>query len=204
MGEQTFENMQNHKRRGEPMNDCIKVITDRRTIRAYKKEQIKDSDLQQILDCAILAPNAMNAQTWHFTVVQNREMLDQFVETIKANIMNSGIPPLIEKASDPNYHTFYHAPTVIIISGDPEAKFIQIDCGAAAQNIALAAKSLNIGSCVMTSPVFLFASDNKEAIKKELCIPEKYEYVCAVALGYMDGDNPPVPPRKKDVFNTIF
>lgn len=185
------------------MNESIKVITDRRTIRAYKKEQIKDSDLQQILDCAILAPNAMNSQTWHFTVVQNQETLDRLVDIIKANIMNSGIPPLIEKASDPNYHTFYHAPTVIIISGDPEAKFIQIDCGAAAQNIALAAKSLNIGSCVMTSSGLLFASDNKEKVKKELGVPEKYEHVCAVALGYMEGDNPPVPPRKKDVTNTI-
>ena len=185
------------------MNECMKVITSRRTIRQYKKDQITDSDLQQILDCAIQAPNARNEQSWHFTVVQNKEMLHRLVDIAKENIMNSGNAFLIERASAPDYHTFYNAPTVIILTGDEKAKFIQIDCGAAAQNIALAAKSLNLGSCIMTSSGFSFASEKSNEIKKELGIPEGYDHVCAVALGYRDGEDPVAPQRNKNVINRI-
>jgi nitroreductase len=125
------------------------------------------------------------------------------VNIAKENIMDSGIAFLIEKASAPDYHTFYNAPTVIILTGDEKAKFIQIDCGAAAQNIALAAKSLDIGSCIMTSSGFLFASEKSNEIKKELGIPEGYDHVCAVALGYRDGEDPAAPPRNKKVINRI-
>jgi nitroreductase len=186
------------------MNECIITIIKRRSIRKYKKLQISSSDLQQILDCAIHAPNARNQQRWHFTVVQNRDMLDRMVDRIKENIMDSGISFLIEKASAPDYNTFYNAPTVILVTGEENAQFIQLDCGAAAQNIALAAKSLNIGSCVMTSSAFLFASEKSDDIKKELGIPEGYTHVCAVALGYNDGEDPVAPPRNKNVINTIF
>jgi nitroreductase len=185
------------------MNECIKTITSRRSIRKYKKEQISRSDLQLILDCAILAPNARNEQKWHFTVVQNEEMLHRMVDTIIENIMNSGIAFLIERASAPDYNTFYNAPTVILVTGDNKAQFIQIDCGAAAQSIALAARSLNIGSCVMTSSGFLFASEKGNALKAELGIPDGYDHVCAVALGYVEGEDPATPPREKSVINII-
>lgn len=185
------------------MNETIKVIYNRRSIRKYKPKQIPDSEIQQILDCALYAPNAGNQQMWHFTVIQNKEMLDRMVAIIKENIMNSGIEFLIEKASAPGYHTFYHAPTVILVTGDEKTQFIQLDCGAAAQNIALAATSLNIGSCLMTSSGFLFASEEGNELKKELGIPDGYNHICAIALGYKDCENPDAPPRNKDVITYI-
>ena len=185
------------------MNETLEIIHNRRSIRQFKEEQIKDDELNQILEAAIYAPNARNQQQWHFTVVQDKEMLDKMVKLTKENIMNSGIEFLKERASSPEYHTYYHAPTLILVTGDEKAQFVQLDCGAAAQNIALAAKSLNIGSCVMTSSVFLFMSDKGDEIKGELGIPQSYNHVCAVALGYPDCENPEPPPRKKDVINYI-
>jgi len=184
------------------MNETIKVIKGRRSIRKYRKKQIDDSDIQTILDCAIHAPNAMNQQKWHFTVIQNKEILNRMVDIIKENIMNSGIEFLIGKASEADYHTFYHAPTVVLVTGDEKARLIEFDCGAAAQNIALAAKSLNIGSCVMTSSGFLFASEKGNQLKNELGIPNGYKHVCAVSLGYQDED-PIAPPKDKGVINYV-
>ena len=89
-----------------------------------------------------------------------------------------------------------------MISGDEKSKFIQIDCGAAAENMALAAESLNIGSCVMTSPELLFSSDKGRAMKKELGIPLGYKFVCAVTLGYKQ-DKAALPPRNKQVVTYI-
>ena len=185
------------------MNETLQVIKNRRSIKQYKAEQIPDADLQQIMEAAIYAPNARNAQEWHFTVIQNKDMIDNIVSIIKENIMNSGIEFLMGIASDPGYHTFYHAPTIVIVTGDEKDKFREVSCGAAAENIALAAKSLNIGSCVMTSPEFLFASDKGKALAKELGIPDGYTHVCVVTLGYNEGNGPETPPRNNDVINYV-
>ena len=185
------------------MNETFKVINNRRSIRKFKKEQIADSVLQDIVNAGLYAPNAMNQQKWYFTVIQNKALLEKMVNTIKQNIMKSGIDFLIQRASSPDYQTFHYAPAVILISGDDKAPFIQISCGAAAQNIALASESLNIGSCIITSSAFLFTSEKSNELKKELGIPEGYNHICTIALGYKDGENPSAPPRRKDVIHYI-
>jgi len=185
------------------MNETLKVILNRRSIRQYKAKQIADSELKQILDCALHAPNAMNQQKWHFTVIQDKVMLQKMVALIKENMINSGIDLLANRAIIPDYHTFHNAPTVILISADDRAKFVQIDCGAAAQNIALAAESLLIGSCIITSSAFLFSSEKGEEMRKKLGIFHGYSHVCAVALGYKEGANPVAPPRNESVINYI-
>jgi nitroreductase len=185
------------------MNETLKVIYGRRSIRQYAEHQILDENLRAILDAALYAPNAMNMQTWHFTVIRDKSLLDRMVATIRENMLTTGIPRLLERAKDPDYHTFYHAPTVVMISGDSSARLIGIDCGAAAQTLALAAESMNIGSCLIASSALLFAADSAESYKKELGIPEGYDHVISVALGYKEGETPEVPIRRKDVFNYI-
>lgn len=184
------------------MNETLKVIRHRRSIRKYKTQQITDSALQAILEAAIYAPNAINQQKWHFTVIQDKNILIEMVNIIKENIISSGIYLLLERVNTPEYHTFYNAPTVILISGDKNAHHIQLDCGMAAQNIALAAESQNIGSCVIASSRFLFTSDKGNALREVLGIPDGYNHICTVALGYNDED-PEAPPRNKDVFNYV-
>lgn len=186
------------------MNETLGVIKQRRSIRRFDARQIPMDALNAILEAALYAPSAMNQQKWHFSVVQNKAMLKKMVQITRANKLNSDVPFLIQKAGSDDYHTYYHAPTVVIVSGDQQAKFIMFDCAAAAQNIALAAASLGIGSCIMTSAGFLFASEEGCAMKKELGIPEGYGHVCSIAMGYHKGDWPAAPPRnKKEVFSLI-
>ena len=185
------------------MNELVKIICNRRSIRQYKAKQITDADLTQILDAALAAPSAMNQQKWHFTVIQDKVMLDKMVAIIKENMINSGNDMLASRASVPGYNTFHNAPTVIMISADEKAKFVQIDCGTAAQNIALAAESLLLGSCIITSSAYLFASAKGEELRNKLGIPRGYSHVCSVALGYKEGTNPVAPPRNENVINYI-
>lgn len=185
------------------MNETMKTILRRRAVRQFKKDQIKESDLKEILNAAIHAPNAQNLQKWHFTVVQDKTMLNKMVEITKTNMRDSKIPFFLERISSPDYNTYYHAPTVILVSGDENHKFIDLDCGLAAQNILLAAESLGISSVIMTSSEFLFASKNAAEIKKELGIPEGYRHICIIALGYREGAMLATPDRNKNVINYI-
>jgi len=184
------------------MNETTKVIKNRRSIRKFKEKQVTDSELQEILDCALHAPNAGNQQKWHFTVIQNKDMLDRMERILKENMMNSGVDFLAKLASGPNIRIFDNAPTVILITADEKARFVQIDCAAAAQNILIAAESLNIGSHIITSSEFLFASEKGNELKRELGVPDGYNHICTIALGYKD-ENPAAKPRRKDVINYI-
>jgi len=185
------------------MNEFVRVICNRRSVRQFKAKQITDADLNQIMDAALSAPNAMNQQKWHFTIVQDKVMLDRMVAVIKENMINSGNELLANRASAPDYNTFYHAPTVILISADEKAKSVHIDCGAATQNIALATESLLLGSCIVTSSSYLFASAKGEEMKIKLGIPHGYSHVCSVVLGYKEGANPVAPPRNENVISYI-
>lgn len=184
------------------MNETLNIIRNRRSIRKFKAEQIPDPELEEILDCALYAPNARNQQKWHFTVIQKKETLEEMERLMKENMIQSGVEFLAKRAQDPNYHPFFKAPTVILVTGDETARFVEIDCGAAAQNICLAAESLRIGSHIMTLSEFLFASEKGNELKKGIGVPDGYKHICTIALGYKD-ETPAAKPRNKDVINYI-
>lgn len=184
-------------------NETLAVIHNRRSIRQYDTRQITDSELKSILEAALFAPTAMNQQKWHFTIVQSSAVLAKMDLITRENKLNSDIPMLAKSAASDDYHSYYRAPTVVIISGEQGAKFIEMDCAAAAQNIALSAESLGIGSCIMTSAGFLFASAKGRKMKKVLGIPKGYEHMCSIALGYKETENCTVPPRNREVFSYV-
>jgi len=184
------------------MNETLHAIAGRRSIRRFKPEQIPDTELDEILTAALLAPNARNQQMWHFTVIQNADLLERMVAITKKNALKYGSDFIVERASDPSYHTFHRAPTVVMISADDEAQLVHLDCGAAAENITIAAESLGIGSCVIASSAFLFATDEGNELRGELLIPDGYSHVCSVALGYK-AEDPPTPERIAGVISYV-
>ncbi|MEM2614001.1 MAG: nitroreductase family protein [Nitrososphaerota archaeon] len=184
------------------MNETIKVIKSRRSIRKFKSDPIPEEYLKEILECAILAPNARNQQKWHFTVIQNKEIIAKMTSILRENLLKSGIDFLVERAKDPNFNPFGGAPVVILITADKSARFVEFDCAAAAENIMIAAESLGLGSHVMAMTEFIFMSDEGKNLKKELGVSEGYEHICTVALGYKD-ESPPPKPRRKDVINFV-
>ena len=55
------------------MKDAIEILRTRRSIRAYTAKPVERGVIEEIIDCARLAPTAMNAQPWHFVVLTVRE-----------------------------------------------------------------------------------------------------------------------------------
>ena len=83
------------------------------------EQQISDSDLQLILEAATYAPSGMSIQTWHFTVIQDAEVLKKLNEKIKAAFAKSNEPRLQERGHSSTYCCYYHAPTLVVVSNEP-------------------------------------------------------------------------------------
>ena len=156
----------------------------RRSIRAYKPEQIKEEELHLILEGGKYAPSAINEQPWHFTVIQNKELLYKINEACKAAFINTGHPRFAERARQEGFSVFYNAPTLIIVSGEQNAVAPQIDCALAMENMFLAAESVGIGSCWIHAISNLFQGEAGEALRKELQIPATYIPYCSGSFGY--------------------
>ncbi|MBS7635335.1 nitroreductase family protein [Candidatus Bathyarchaeota archaeon] len=90
----------------------------------------------------------------------------------------------------------------MLITADKSARFVEFDCAAAAENIMIAAESLGLGSHVMTMTELIFASEKGRELKREMGVPEGYEHICIIAIGYKD-ESPPEKPRKRDVINYV-
>jgi nitroreductase len=185
------------------MNQVLETIKSRRSIRQFKPNQLKEADLAAILEAGCYAPSAMNGQSWHFTVVRNQELLDRMSVQVRELIKDIDSPRIKERLKDPNWQAFYRAPAMVVVSGQREAKFHQTDCAAATQNMLLAAASLGIGSCWIGIVAQLFESPQGTQFAQELMIPEGYQPLYAVALGYPDGEPPQAAPRKEDAVRYI-
>lgn len=216
------------------MSEMINIIKRRKSVRSFKPEQISDAELEEILEAALRAPLANNSEQWHFSVIQDQKFLDRLVKAIADVIKTSDNGGLFIKfVSSDAYHTFYHAPTVIVISIDAREGVSQRDysAAAAAENILIAAEALGISSCWVGGIVYPFDSEIgrksraamnipevhepdavkiETSLKESMGIPAGYSPVAAIALGY-EADVPPslpfsIPsgaPRNKNVITYV-
>jgi nitroreductase len=185
------------------MNETIKSIMERRSCRAYRPETINDKELSAILDAARYAPSARNLQPWHFSVITNKSLLDRITDGCREAMRASGDPDRIKMAANPAFTTFYHAPLVIIVSGDSGNTFANGDCANAVENMALAAHSLGIGSCIIASFRAALSQPCGGEIKKELCVPEGYTPFFALSLGYPAAPCQGPAPRREGTVNYV-
>ena len=183
------------------MNDVIKNIRERRSIRSYDTaRQISDADLSLILEAGMYAPTAHNEQPWHFTAVQDKELLEKInlkTNDIMAKSDNEWLRGL---GANPDFRATYNAPTVVFVSGRESAIAAQTDCALAVMNMINAAWSLGIGSVFVG---LLWPYISTPEAREELQIPEGFKLLYAVAFGYPRGPIPPAPPRKTDVVTYI-
>lgn len=186
------------------MNEVIKALQGRHSIRKYQKKQIPDEVLEQILLGGACSPNAGNRQTTRIVVCQNAEINDRLGRLKKqlSHVKLSTPDRYISKeqpsiADDPTLPSaFYQAPTVITLFGPKNFWFKNADCYIMANNICLAAHSLGVGSCIVGCVEDIFANEYGQKLLKEWQIPEEFEAVTHITLGYLDGPAPSPKPKK--------
>ncbi len=180
------------------MDRALEVLMSRRSVRKYLEKQIPEEALQKILAAGMQAATAMNRQSWHFTVVQDKAFLDKISEAVGGVLSASGVPSLHERAQDAEFHAFHRAPTVVFVSTEGST-YSLADCANASQNMCLAATALNLGSCYIGSFVQAFSQAQGKQLLDRFSLPIGYRPVFAVALGYTEGSLPEIKPRELKV-----
>jgi len=158
------------------MSELMEIIKARRSVRKYQEKEIPDDALNQILESVKWAPSWANTQCWEIIVLR-----DSGVKT--------KVQQLLPKSNPATKH-FSEAPVVLVLCGKLASSgyykdkvttkfgdWFMFDLGIAAQNICLSAQDLGIGTVIMG----LFDHD---AIAKALGVPEGYELVSLVPMGY--------------------
>ncbi len=171
------------------MNNIIESILTRQTIREYTDEQITSEDLDLILQCAIKAPSGRNSQPCHLRILQNKDKLVEMNKDFK-DIVGWDTPAYTGWNLRPVYH---NAPTFIFIFAQSKDG---MSGGLMAENIALAAHALGLGSCMVGSLGALF--DNEESAKKWkkiLDVPQDWHFILGLTLGYPN-EKPPFKERE--------
>ena len=64
------------------MNEVIKNLLSRRSIRSFNERHISRKDLEIILKAAAYAPSGMNKQTWQFTAITDRNKIERLADVV--------------------------------------------------------------------------------------------------------------------------
>lgn len=168
------------------------VITQRRSIRAYKDKPVEREKLQRLAELGVAAPSAMNRQEWELRIVDSKEWIDNITKDYIAAVDASGKANFI--TSDPNLkNIFRNAPAVIFVAA-PKDMFSGVNVGLLGENIMLAAVEMGLGTCCLGSVQAIFAEPYLDEYLQSLKFSEGYELVYAIAVGYPD-EQPEAKPR---------
>lgn len=157
------------------MNSTLDTIRRRSSTRGYAAEPLTEAELEALLHAGLQAPTATNRQEIHFTVLKGDSPILKEIEEEKNRL----------RGLAPQEHNFYYeAPIVIILSMEKDFRWSAVDAGIAAENIALGAEALGLGSLIIGCIRDALLGEKEEYFSRLLKLPENYEYGIAVAVGH--------------------
>lgn len=173
--------------------NATEAIYARRAVRDYTSDPVPESTIRQLIDAAIQAPSAGNVQPWAFAVVQDKVLLKEISNRAGDLVRGPNIPEKLKNAiDDPEWNIFYNANTLVVICARPEGAHPDWDCCLAAENLLIASRDRGMGACIIG---FALGALSEPDIKKKLAIPEGYQPVMPVIVGYPK-QFPQSPDRK--------
>lgn len=171
------------------MNDIIKAMKERRSIRNFKPDMPPKNLIDEVIEAGLFAASGRNLQGVIIVAVTDKNLRDKLSE------MNRKIG-----GWDEGFDPFYGAPAVLIVLGDKSVPTYLYDGSLVMGNLMLAAHSLELGSCWIHRAKEEFESDEGKAILNELGIEGNFEGIGHCVLGY--------PNEKKDIIarkeNRVF
>ena len=165
------------------MNDIIRAMKERRSIRKFKPEMPSESDIGQIIEAGLYAASARGEQSAIIVAVTNKELRDH----ISADNCRIG--------GWENFDPFYGAPVILIVLANKNWPNRVYDGSLVMGNLMLAAHSLGLSSIWIHRAKEEFDGALKSWLA-DLGIAGEWEGVGHLAVGYANGDVPNAAERK--------
>ena len=167
------------------MNEIIKAMEERRSIRKFKPDMPEKKDIDQIIEAGLYAANGMGKQATITVAVTNKELRD------KLSADNCKIGGWKE-----DFDPFYGAPVILIVLAQKDWANRVYDGSLVMGNIMLAAHSLGLGSIWIHRAKEEFEMPEYQQLLKDLDVEGEWEGIGHCAIGYTDGDLPKAAKRK--------
>lgn len=173
------------------MKETLEDLKTRRSCRKYQQKQIKQEELDAIIEAGKYAPTGAGKQSPKMVVIQDKKIIAE-ISKLNAEIFGT--------TSDP----FYGAPTVIVVFSDKNIPTHVEDGALVMGNLLNAAHALGIDSCYIYRAKEVFETKKGKALMKEWGLSENYVGIGNCILGYgAEGGISPAAPRKSDYVITI-
>ena len=169
------------------------IIENRRSIRKYQPIDVPDTLIEDLIDCARLAPSAKNRQPWDFLVVRG-ETKNKIADTMLEDELATRETELVEKKNrvPTTARVIREAPVLILVFKEYTENWTTGDTlsiGGAVEHICLRATDMGLGSLWIRDTAYT----QKEIAK---LVGEEKELICAISIGYPNQE-PHQRPRKE-------
>ncbi len=191
--------------------DFADVVRNRRSVRDYDPlKKVTDAQLKELFELVKYSPSSYNLQSWEFVVVrdpENRKRLKKLAND-QQHVEDASAVIIVLGSTNPAKHADDIAADRMRIGLMDAAKKKRFDAviknlsadinscrlwtmrstSLAAMTLMLAAKSMGLATC----PIESF---DAARVKKEFAVPEDYEVVLLITMGYETKKQPPRPKR---------
>jgi len=144
------------------------VLANRSYRRFAQSERVSEQTLRELVDLARLTPSAANLQPLRYVLSWTPERNELVFSTLSwaGYLPDWPGPPEGERP----------AAYIIILNDTEVTKNVGCDHGIAAQTICLGAVEKGLGCC-------MFGSIDRDALRRHLGIPERYQILLVIAIG---------------------
>ncbi len=177
--------------------DAASIIEDITTFQSFTDEAVPQADIEKIVNAGVNAQSAINMQPWHFSVITNKEVLNEIGGKMKmpkappkGDVKGKGkgkgkemdfppAPPAGAPASGKKAG-IADSPLVIIVSAKDGS---ELDAGLATELMTVEAVLLGYGTKIISSPTMVLNGEDKAYYQKVLGIPEDMSAKAILLVG---------------------
>ena len=169
------------------MNEALKNLMDRRSIKKYKSDMVPMEIIDQICEAGKYAACGRGAQAGLIIAVTDKAMRDK-LSAMNAAVMGTDTDP------------FYGAPVVLVVLANKEVPTYLYDGSLVIGNLMTAANALGIGSCWIHRAKQMFESEEGRQILADLGIEGQWEGIGNCVIGYADEEKTAKPRKENWVY----
>ena len=171
-------------------NKMLDLLKTRRSVRAYRPEQITPEELAAVTEAGTWAPTGMGLQSPVIVAVQSPKY-------------RKAVEELNKKARGGEQDPYYGAPTVVLVLADSSRGTCVEDASCVLCTMMEAAHAVGLASCWIHGEHEMFQLPEGKALLREWGLPQDLRGVGSLALGYAAGPLPQPKERKAGYIHKV-